>query len=224
MENELFKNISSLFIFNNVTPRRLCELLENVSPEFEIFTHGQLIYSPSEFSTKIGFVIKGGCTVERHRSDGTAIPLNSLKAGDAFGVLSAFSTAAEFPTYIKTKKDAQIVFFTKADMLYLVKNEPEIAINIIYFLGNRIAFLNDKISTFSSDNTEQKVAKFLVYEVQKNDSLTFAFNCKKTSEALNIGRASLYRAIDSLTQRGILTLENKIINISDLDGLERTTK
>ena len=101
MESELFKNISSLFIFNNVTPRRLCELLENVSPEFEIFTHGQLIYSPSEFSTKIGFVIKGGCTVERHRSDGTAIPLNSLKAGDAFGVLSAFSTDAVFPTYIK---------------------------------------------------------------------------------------------------------------------------
>lgn len=224
MENELFNSISSLFLFNNVAPQRLRMLLDNISPEFNVFTHEQLIYSPSEFSTKIGFVIKGCCTVERHKADGAAIPLNSLKAGDAFGVLSAFSTAAEFPTYIKAKKEAQLVFFTKEDILYLVKNEPEIAINLIYFLGDRIAFLNDKISTFSADNTEQKVAKFLIYEVQKSGSLTFAFNCKKTSEALNIGRASLYRAIDVLTQRGILTLENKIINISDLKGLERITK
>ena len=181
-------------------------------------------YSPDEFKSKMGFVLDGSCVVERQRTDGVSIPLNQLSAGDAFGVISVFSDSGEFPTFIKAKKEATILFFDKSDVFYLVKNEPEIALNIIGFLGDRIAFLNNKISTFSADNTEQKVAKFLIYEVKKQGALSFDFNCKKTSEALNIGRASLYRAIDSLTQDGIVKLENKIINIPDLDGLERITK
>ncbi len=223
-ENELFDIASSLFLFNNVSPLRLGELLGKTSPVLKRFAVGELIYSPTEFSKKIGFVVKGCCTVERHRSDGAAIPLNSLKSGDAFGVLSVFSDGGEFPTYIKAKKDTQVIFFDKEDIIYLVKNEPEVSMNVMYFLGNRIAFLNDKISTFSSDNTEQKVTKFLMCEVKRTGALSFDFNCKKTSEALNIGRASLYRAIDNLTHNGILTLENKKINITDFEGLERITK
>ncbi len=223
-EKELFDIISSLFLFKNVPFDRLERLVNNISPELKRFSPGERIYSPKEFSTKIGFVVKGLCVVERQRADGTPIPLNMLSDGDAFGVLSVFSDGGEFPTFIKAKKDTQVIFLNKDDVIYLVKNEPEIAINTIYFLGNRIAFLNDKLSTFSSDNTEQKVAKFLMYESKKHNSPSFAFNCKKASEALNIGRASLYRAIDALTRDGILALENKIINISDLEGLERITK
>lgn len=223
-EKELFDIVSSLFLFKNVTPERIVTLLSKISPELKRFSQGECIYSPKEFSTKIGFVIKGLCVVERQRADGAPIPLNSLKDGDAFGVLSVFSDGGEFPTFIKAKKETQVVFFDKDDVIYLLKNEPEIAINTIYFLGNRIEFLNDKLSTFSSDNIEQKVAKLIMQEFKKQGSLCFDFNCKKASEALNIGRASLYRAIDSLTRDGILTLENKKINISDLEGLERITK
>ncbi len=220
----LYDFVSSLFMFKNVDSDRIEKLIDHTSPELKQFRQDELIYSPEEFSRKIGFVAKGSCTVERQRADGAPIPLNLLKRGDAFGVLSVFSEGGEFPTFIRAKKDATVLFFDKEDILYLAKNEPMIAINIMYFMGDRIAFLNRKLSTFSSDNTEQKVAKFLLYESKKQGSLSFDFNCKRTSEALNIGRASLYRAIDALTSDGILTLENKKINISDPDGLERITK
>ena len=219
--NDLF---SSLFLFKNVDEKRINELTGGISPDLKDFSPGELIYSPSEFKTKIGFVIKGCCIVERQRGDGAAIPLNVLECGDAFGVLSVFSESGEFPTFIRAKKDTTVLFFDRDDVLYLVRSEPEIAINIIYFLGDRIAFLNNKLSTFSADNTEQKVAKFLLYESKRCSSLSLDFNCKRASEALNIGRASLYRAIDSLTQGGILKLENKIINITDPEGLERIAK
>lgn len=219
--NEL---LCSLFVFKNVTRDRIQALADSIKPEIKEFEQGELIYSPAEFSTKIGFVLNGTCTVERQRADGGAIPLNLLNGGDAFGVLSVFSDGGEFPTFIRAKKDSTILFFDKKDVLFLVKNEPQIALNIMYFMGDRIAFLNNKLSTFSADNTEQRVAKFLLYEHRRHNALSFGFNCKRTSEALNIGRASLYRAIDVLTREGILTLENKKINITDLEGLERITK
>ena len=223
-EKELFDIVSRLFMFKNVSLDRLKVLMDEISPEIKHFTQGECIYSPKEFSTKIGFVIKGRCTVERQRADGVPIPLNLLSDGDAFGVLSVFSDGGDFPTFIRAKKETQVVFFERKDVINLVKSEPEIAINTIYFLGNRIAFLNDKLSTFSSDNTEQKVAKLIMQEYRKHNTVSFPFNCKRASEALNIGRASLYRAIDALTRDGILTLENKKINISDFEGLERITK
>ena len=225
MTNKSLKDrVAALFLFEHVKNDRIDELIDTLTPEIKMFSAGETIYSPSEFKTKMGFILDGTCVVERQRSDGTSIPLNQLGCGDAFGVISVFSDSGEFPTFIKAKKEATVLFFDKSDVLYLVKNEPEIAMNIINFLGDKIAFLNNKISTFSADNTEQKVAKFLAYESRKKGAQCFVFNCKKTSEALNIGRASLYRAIDSLTQHGIIKLENKIINITDLEGLERITK
>ena len=225
MTNKSLKDrVAALFLFEHVKNDRIDELIDTLTPEIKMFSAGETIYSPSEFKTKMGFILDGTCVVERQRSDGTSIPLNQLGCGDAFGVISVFSDSGEFPTFIRAKKEATVLFFDKSDVLYLVKNEPEIAMNIINFLGDKIAFLNNKISTFSADNTEQKVAKFLAYESRKKGAQSFVFNCKKTSEALNIGRASLYRAIDSLTQHGIIKLENKIINITDLEGLERITK
>ena len=59
---------------------------------------------------------------------------------------------------------------------------------------------------------------------KKHNLLEFEFNKKKSAEALNCGRASLYRAIDALRSSGLITLADKKIIINDPEGLERITK
>ena len=46
----------------------------------------------------------------------------------------------------------------------------------------------------------------------------------KTADKLGVGRASLYRALDSLADSGVIKLETKKIFIIDPKGLERITK
>ena len=106
----------------------------------------------------------------------------------------------------------------------MIESSSAVAMNVIRFLAGKIDFLNQKIATFSSDTVEDKLANFLLNEHKKHGSNEFLLNCKRTAEAISAGRASLYRAIASLTDAGIIKLENKKIIILDPQGLERKTK
>ena len=105
-----------------------------------------------------------------------------------------------------------------------VNNYSQISSNIIKFLANRISFLNKKIATFSGSRVEDRLAAYLLNEVEKRAALEFPFNCNKTAEEINAGRASVYRAIASLEEAELITMSEKIIYIKDREGLERIVK
>ena len=149
-----------------------------------------MICSPELYKRKIGFVISGECEVCRYKHDGGCIPLNTLVRGDSFGISTIFSDKS-FPTVIYAKKRSEIFFIDADELLCLIERFPAVALNIIKFQNDRIAFLNNKIETFSAGTAEERLACFLLTECKKNDSNTISLNRKKTSEILGIGRASL---------------------------------
>ena len=215
---------TEVFLFRGISSDAVSEMLNSVFVEIKEVKSGDVIYSPLHFEQKVGFIVSGECVVERIRSEGENLQLNKLSPFDSFGILTLFSCSDGFPTQIRAKKETVVAFISKKDMLALIEMSPAVALNIIGFMGERISFLNDKISTFSSDNVEQKFANFLILEAKKQQNLSFDLNRKKTAEVINVGRASLYRAIDLFVKKGLVVFEDKKINIVDLDGLERISK
>lgn len=209
------------FIFASIKREDALNILSEINYEVKTFSHGKSIYSPSRYEKKIGFVSEGECVINKLKSDGSLVPLNIIKPGDSFGILAVLSGENEYPTQIIASRNSKIIFIPQEDFLAVTKKYSEIAMNVISFLTKKISFLNCKISTFAADNVEQKLASFIVLEHKKKLKNEFPFNCKKTAESLNVGRASLYRAINSLTEAGYIELNNKKINILDLKSLER---
>ena len=216
--------LQSTFLFCDLTEKQITELMADVDFEMMVYPADELIYSPDDYTKKVGFVLSGECTVERRSgSEGGVIPLNKIAPGECFGILSVFSSEEEFPTYIRATKECEILFIDGASIVSLVNKDSRIAMNVIKLMGQKISFLNKKISTFSPNNTRQKVANHLYY-LSKKMGDNFKLNCQKTSSALNIGRASLYRSIDSLVAEGIVEYTTGIIKILDIDKLERISK
>ncbi len=222
--SDLTEFLPESFMFSNLSLEEIDGLVNTNEFEVDYFGGGETISSQERFRERIYFVVDGECEVSRHKSDGTSIPLNSLKRGDSFGVLGVFANISEYPTEIRAKRNSNLVSISKEAALTLVRLHPQIAMNVIAFLGNRVAFLNEKIATFSADNVEQKFAKFIVAEAKKHNALSFEINLKRTAEAINSGRASLYRALEDLTEKELIKVQNKKIYILDIKGLERYTK
>lgn len=214
--------IKSCFIFKGVDEGVLNQLLNTNPPKVMSYKRGDIVYSSSK-EKLVGFVASGKCEVRRIKPDGSKTVLNSLSKNGSFGILSVFSDE-EFPTQIFALTNCDILYFTDEQIRYFANNNLQISTNIINFLANRISFLNKKIATFSGTRVEDRLSAFLLCESEKHCSDIFAFNCQKTSEEINAGRASVYRAISSLEEADLISLVDKKIYIKDRQGLERMTK
>ncbi|MBE6643904.1 MAG: Crp/Fnr family transcriptional regulator [Ruminococcaceae bacterium] len=224
MKNNLIEFLTDVFLFSNVSQEKIIEILNGITPEIKKYSRKDEIYTPHDYEHKLCFILSGECTVERVRCDGNSVPLNTLKKGQSFGIMTILSCEEEFPTRVVAKRDSEILFISKTDTLRLIQTYPNIAMNVINFLAKKISFLNTKVATFSSSTVEAKLSNYILSECKKQMSAEISFNCKKSAEAISAGRASLYRAIASLTEAGIIKLENQKIYILDREGLERNSK
>ena len=204
----------------NFEKKEIDTILESVQFDCKSYNKGDVIYSPDEFEKMIGFVICGDCLISRQSGDST-VPLNTVKQNDSFGITAIFSTREYFPTVITAKTASTILFLSEQSLRTLIEKDARVSINIIEFLTEKINFLNDKIAAFSGSSIEEKLANHILLLSKNHSSLEFDFNKKKSAEALNCGRASLYRAISALESAGYISVKDKKIIINDPEGLER---
>ena len=98
----------------------------------------------------------------------------------------------------------------------MMQRDPRITKNYISYLSQRILFLNEKISVLSAGTAEERLKLLLLQRGSLKCSMT------SLSQELNLGRASLYRAIASLESKGIIRQEKNSIVILDDKGLRGT--
>ena len=215
--------LNQLFIFEGVSDAELENIAEELTPITHDYKKGDLIFSKERNGRAVGFVLNGECEVLRIRQDSSPVILNLIRPYDSFGILSVFSQDEDFPTEIYARKNTAVLFLSSDDIFMLIEKYPKISLNIIRFLTERVVFLNKKIAAFSGASVEQKLAT-LLYNKYHAQGAEFIFNCKRCSEVLGVGRASVYRAIDALVAEGHIVYENKKIKIICPEGLERNTK
>lgn len=211
----IFKILEKTFLFSGLNADEISDLLKAKEIKIQRFLRGETIYSCDNNEKKVGFIISGSCEVRKKKSDTADALLNTLSVSDSFGILSVFSDE-RFPTQIYSSKNCEVLFFTKDEIDDYVNSSLRISQNLIKFLTNRINFLNEKISILSSTRVEERLVQFLLFEAKRNQSNSFYFNITKTSDAINAGRASVYRALEVLQSEQLITLRDKQIILSDI--------
>jgi CRP-like cAMP-binding protein len=223
MDNERIDFLSHLFPFYGLSGETLSQIASKISFTVSDYKKDDVILSSETKESKIGFIVHGSCEVSRIRSDNEAVPLNNMGKYNSFGILSVFRPEDDYPTRVIAKKDSSVMFITGSDMISLIKEYPEVSMNVICFLVKKVGFLNSKIETFSGKHTTEKLVSYLLnkYEAYGNE---FSLTRTKISAELGIGRASLYRDLASLEQEGLIKSDQKKIIIISPEGLERKLK
>lgn len=216
------KIIEKLFLFKDVD-------FNYIDNRFHIYKNatiadynpGEIILSSKDLPFGIGIVLEGSAVISTSVQSNSP-KLRSLSTGDTFGAASLFNNYRDYSTTVISEKKTTIAYISKEMIYTLCECVPQIAVNYIKFLSDRISFLNSKISTFATQNTDARIAYYLYTLVEGQEkSATLPYSYSQLAENLGIGRASLYRALDSLCAQKIIERDNKKIIVKSISELKK---
>ena len=203
--------LKSSFLFCDLQDEQIKEITDSSNIRSRSLQRGDKILFNNEAKCLV-FLISGRLDVLSEKGEGGFVVLNRLTDGAVFGLLSVFSDE-DFPTSVVASLNSEILILPKKDLIEIIEKYPKVSKKIIYFMADRINFLNKKIATFSGTRVDDRLFSYLLSKSEKEKTKVFPLNCKKCSEAINAGRASVYRAIELLANEGVINFENKIITL-----------
>ena len=208
-------------IFYTVPVSTIEKIAASPDCELKSYKKGQLIYSKTEFSRSLGVVLSGSLRVTKGNAGGHAMIMSTLSPTSLFGAAALFNDETEYATDISALCDTEILFFAQRLVQRMMRFEPQIAEKYIKYLSERILFLNKKIYFLSSGTAEQRLASFLLDNLPAGQSAELPMPLNKLALALNVSRASLYRAFDALADTGAIVKDGKNVCINDAERLKK---
>lgn len=217
IETEL---VSKTELFRGSPPSVLTRILAVSDCTATEYEKNEVVYDKTNFYRSLGIVLEGRLRVTKENADKRPIVMSTLQRGAMFGAAALFNSEPEYATKITAIERSRVLFLPQRLVKRMIEREPDIAENYIRYLSERILFLNRKIYFLTAGTAEQRLAGFLLDNLAVGEFSEMPMTMHRLADALNMSRASLYRAFDELTASGAVSKQGKLVCINNAELLK----
>ena len=219
-ETECFAGAMTAVFGADFDAARAAALLASPDVRTAEFADGGVIFADGT-PAALGVLVRGGAEIIRAGAGGEVL-MRTIGAGDVFGAATLFGRESA-GTQVRARGGACAVFLGRAAVEAVFAADPRTAIGYIAFLSEKIGFLNARLSTFTAESAEARLAGYILRAAAGRDTFVSALPLSRLAELLGLGRASLYRAFDALCAAGAIEKKQKNITIKDRAYLARVS-
>ncbi len=212
------KDLSSIFensLFTGVDTDCSMRIFEETKAVCMEYEDGDILHSPETTEKQAGILLEGAATVTTP-TPGKNTLLRFLSDGEAFGIANLFSNSP-YVSVIRAQGFCRVFCIPEEAVRRLLEADKCFLYNYLAFLADRIRYLNRKIGYLTAGSAERRVALYLASlgegQVQLDASIS------ALSELLDVGRASLYRAFDKLTEDGYIRKEGRCFTLLNREDM-----
>ena len=152
----------------------------------------------------LGIITDGSATVKRLNDIGDSITIRTISQNELFGAASVFGDWKNGMSSIVANDTCKVLYITEEMFCNVIKKYPQISINYISYLSDRIRFLNHKLDAFTAKTTEERLYEFLLSQSDAQGNINLSFGMAELARRLNVGRTSIYRDISTLESKKML--------------------
>ena len=216
---DIFPDIRCNPIFLNASPVIVNQYLDHTTFYTAVLASGDLVYSSESKGIHVGIILQGSAKVHTGMSGATdPALLKTLSVGDMFGIANLYAEQEPFPSRIIAADSCQVLFIDGSAFKRFIEHDPVALRNYLSLQSQKIVYLNRKIMTYTAGSAEKKLVVFLL-DHQVDSVVKLPCSMSELAEILGMGRASLYRALDTLIGYGWLEKNNKNLKILDQSAL-----
>lgn len=169
---------------------------------FREYERGETVFAPDSFERALGIVVSGRVRVSKSTGDGGTLIMSTLFPGSIFGAAALFNDSQSYVNSLAAVTPLRVALLSQEDFRRAMGEYPRLGENYVRYLSERILFLNRRIYCLTAGSAVEKLANFLADNLPEGEEAELPVSMTELAKLLNIGRASLYRAMDTLIERG----------------------
>lgn len=162
-------------------------------------------------SAKLGIILEGEAAAftPDHKI------VRKFQAPHLFGLSALFAESPSYPTQIVASGRGRVFWLKSSAVLRLLANSPEFLHRYLTITSEKLIFLNDHIHLLLYETARDRMEAFLVrlWQVHGNPC-PIHYTRNEWAQYLGISRASLYRELDYMQQKGWILVERKQITLT----------
>ncbi len=194
-------------LFEELSPAELEPIADVAVPRS--FPRGVRVFHEGDNSDACYIVRSGDLRVTREHSDGRAIALATLAAGDIFGELAMLDGEARSAS-VETLSDAELLALPAIDMRRTLAEHPAISVKLIVALTRRLREANERVLRQSFQTVPSRVAGVLAQLIAEDvdldgrEGVTVRMTQADLAQLAGTSRESVSRFLATLERAGVV--------------------
>ncbi|MPW25073.1 helix-turn-helix domain-containing protein [Alkalibaculum sp. M08DMB] len=220
------KILSHTQLFKNIDTTSINTMLNCLKPPIHEFAKNEYITVEGDTFEGIGIILLGEATIAKENMAGNRIIVHSIKQGDIFGEMVAFSNKNTWPVSVNATQKTTVVFLPPEKItgscVNMCFSHQELILNLLNLVSNRGLFLNKRIEYLSIKNVREKISVYLLEQYERAGKIVFKIphNRNELAEFLNVTRPSLSREMAKMRDEGIIEFQKSSVALTDIDALK----
>ena len=186
----------TLFLLEGLTEEQVATCRRIAQTEEQFFDKGAVVYAPQNAQRALAFVLEGRLRVAHGK-----VVMTALHPGDVFGAAALYGSTEPYPSIVTAVTPCRILLIPQETVSQWMAAVPRVGENYIRFLSDRIRFLNRRLSTLTAGPADDKLWRYLLAHRDEGGIVALP-GMTELAERLDMGRSSLYRSLDALTDAG----------------------
>jgi CRP/FNR family transcriptional regulator len=196
-------------LFADLAERELEQLAQVAVPR--TYEAGEAVFREGDSGDTCYIVREGSVRVTRRHSDGRSITLAELRPGAIFGELAMFGSETRSAS-VEALERTRALAILSGDMRRIMLQHPEIAVNMLAGLADRLRGANERIARQSFQTVAGRVASALLSQVQARSEngeagrdVVIEATQAEIAQLAGASRESASRFLAKLERAGLIT-------------------
>ena len=209
--------LASMELFLDLLPAARREALE--SARVRRLARGVRIFNQGDGEARAHALLQGSVRILQSGSDGEQIVVRLIAPGEMFGTVALF-TDHRYPADAEAMTDALEASWSEGDLLALMRRHPQIAINALKIVGERLQEAQNRLRELSTQRVEQRVAhailRFARQAGRKTDdgtAIAFPLRRKDVADICGTTLYSVSRVLTAWEKAGWLVTRDRRLTV-----------
>lgn len=212
-------SLSNVSLFHGLPEEQVRVLTRIAVPR--LVEKGEEIFQAGEEARGFYVVKSGSIKIYRAAMNGKEQIIHIWSQGDMFGEVPVFQ-GTTFPASARALQRSKLLFFQRKAFRSLIRDEPDLGMNMIALLAGRLRLLVGQVATLSLKEVPQRLAAYLLLlaSTQESDELRLELPKGQIASYLGTIQETLSRTLRRMAEQEVIAMRGRHISILDKSQLE----